>query len=101
MKKFNFDVSKAINDFIKDEDNFAINLYALTTLINAYIKNDFLQQFTINEIGYNHSPVYCDRYFYIILSNGIEIYSISPFDVAYMYNDGFFNTIDELIVFIG
>jgi len=100
MKKFNFDFSKAINDFRKG-NNFTTDLLGLTTVLNAYINNDVLHKFTIKEIGYNDSPVYCDKYFYIILSNKIEIYSISPYDVAYSFDDGFFNSVDELIKFIG
>lgn len=100
MKKFNFDFSKAINDFRKD-NNFTSDLLGLTTVLNAYINNDVLHKWKIKEIGYNDSPVYCDKYFYIILSNKIEIYSISPYEVAYSFDDGFYYNVEELVQFMG
>ena len=100
MKKFNFDFSKAINEFRKD-NNFTTDLLGLTTVLNAYINNDVLHQFTINEIGYNDNPEYCDKYFYMILSNGIEIYSLSGYDVDYYIDAFYFKSVDELFQFMG
>jgi hypothetical protein len=99
MEKFNFDFSKVINDFIID--NFTIDLLGLTSILNAYINNKPLHEFTINKIGFNDSPFYCDKYFYMVLSNGIEIYSLSSYDIDY-YIDGFyFKNLDELFKFMG
>ena len=100
MKKFNFDFSKAINEFRKD-NNFTSDLLGLTTVLNAYINNDVLHKFTIKEIGYNDSPEYCDKYFYMILSNGIEIYSLSNYDVDYFIDGFYFKSVDELFQFMG
>jgi hypothetical protein len=99
MTNFNFDFSSEINEFRKD--NFTIDLLGLTSILNAYINNDAFHEFTIEKIGYNGAPEYCDKYFYMVLSNGIEIYSLSTYDVDYHIDGFYFKNVDELFKFIG